>query len=407
MARYSPGASAAVALLRVVHARPGITRVAAAQDLGMPSGFAAETITRLTAERLVAERPAPPTGIRGRPTTSLHPHPGGPLVVAAAIAHQTWQVAAVQLGGSTIESVRRAHRRSQSRVLGAVRAELGRFTQTYADRIRAVVVAVPGTVIGSRLMHAPNLGWHETDLSVLWPHYDLACAFLAGNDATFAAIAESRRGAATGAGTALHLYVDAGVGGAVIENGRVLRGATGTVGEFGHMPFGDPAQRCHCGATGCWNTSLSGGALARTLGQGAPADEVAYSRQVIAAARRGKASELTAIQGVARSLGRGAAGLVNAFDPHVVTIGGLGRDVLNVAGEQLTGPYLGGLMQFRASPPPPLVPAHFGDDGPLVGAAEDGFSAVLAGEILPPATFRTAGTQRGRPTAAPGAGRTS
>jgi predicted NBD/HSP70 family sugar kinase len=381
--------SGQAALLRAVHAQPGITRVSAAHELEMPSGFAAETIARLAALELLIEHPAPPTGRRGRPTTSLHPHPRGPLVAVADIAHETWRVAAVQLGGSTVESVQRPHQRDRAEVLAAVAGELDSLGRRYGGRIRAVAVAVPGTVVGSRLVQAPNLGWHDVDLSILWPRYDPGCRFLTGNDATFAAIAEARRGAATGAGTIVHLYMDAGVGGAVIEGGRVLLGATGMAGEFGHMPFGDPALRCRCGATGCWNTSLDGHAVARALGQPVPADDVTYTRRVIAAAKANQTEELSAIQAVARSLGRGAAGLANAFDPHLLTVGGLGRDLLAVAGEQAGSAYLDGLMRFRTSPPPPLVPAHFTDNAPLVGAAEDALAAVLTDEGLRAWSART------------------
>lgn len=343
----------------------------------MPSGFAAETITRLAALELLTEQPAPPTGSRGRPTTSLHPHPHGPLAAVADISHETWNVAAVQLGGGRVESVSRSHQRDQAQVLAAVAGALDSLRRQYGDRIRATAIAVPGTVVGSQLVQAPNLGWNEVDLSPLWPRYDPDCPFLPGNDATFAAIAEYHRGAATGAGTLLHLYMDAGVGGAVIEGGRALLGATGMAGEFGHMPFGDPALRCRCGAAGCWNTSLDGHAVARALRQPAPDDEVSYTRHVIAAARAGQAGELSAVQSVARSLGRGAAGLANAFDPHIITVGGVGRDLLSVAGEQVAAAYRDGLMQFRASPPPALIPAHLTDDAPLIGAAEDALSAVL------------------------------
>ena len=74
-------------------------------------------------------------------------------------------------------------------------------------------------------------------------------------------------------------------GGAVIEDGRLVLGALGTAGEYGHMPFGDPAQPCRCGARGCWNTAIGGAAIARLLNQPSPADEVSYSRQVFAAAQ--------------------------------------------------------------------------------------------------------------------------
>jgi predicted NBD/HSP70 family sugar kinase len=152
-------------------------------------------------------------------------------------------------------------------------------------------------------------------------------------------------------------------------------------GEFGHMPFGDPALRCRCGALGCWNTSLDGHGIARALGQPAPGDEVSYTRRILAAARAGQPAELAAMQAVARSLGRGTAGLVNAFDPDVVTIGGLGRDLLEVAGEHVTPAYHDGLMRFRASPPA-LLAARFGDDAPRTGAAEDAFAAVLTDDGL-------------------------
>jgi predicted NBD/HSP70 family sugar kinase len=389
--------SGQVAVLRAVHARPGITRASVARELGMPSGFAAETTARLASLELLTERPAPPTGSRGRPTTALYPHPDGPLVAVAAIAHETWQVAAVQLGGGTVEVTARPHDRDEAKVLPAVSAALAAVGRRYRDRIRAVAVAVPGTVAAGRLLNAPNLGWHEVDLTALWspappdrppdrsPDRALDRApdrpLLIGNDATFAAIAEARRGAAAGAGTAVHIYLDAGIGGAVIEGDRALLGASGMAGEFGHMPFGDPALRCRCGALGCWNTSLDGHGIARALGQPAPGDEVSYTRRVLAAARVGQPAELAAMQAVARSLGRGTAGLVNAFDPDVVTIGGLGRDLLEVAGEHVTPAYHDGLMRFRASSPA-LLAARFGDDAPRTGAAEDAFAAVLTDDGL-------------------------
>ena len=221
-------------LLRAVHARPGVARSAVARQLGMSSGFATETTARLVISELLAERPAPPTGNRGGPTTSLYPHQLGPLVAVAAVAHETWRVAAVQLGGTMTATGERAHGRGEHEVLTAVAAELSSLHRRFGTRIQAVAIAVPGTVAGSRLVHAPNLGWHEVDLSVLWPHYgqgESEYSFIVGNDATFAAIAEARRGAAIGAGSMLHLYIDAGVGGALIEGGRAMPGANGMAGE--------------------------------------------------------------------------------------------------------------------------------------------------------------------------------
>ena len=148
------------------------------------------------------------------------------------------------------------------------------------------------------------------------------------------------------------------------------------------MPFGDPALRCRCGAYGCWNTSLDGPALARARRDPPPDDEVSYVLGVLAAGRDGQPEALGALADLGRSLGRGAAGLVNAFDPHVVTVGGLGRDLLAVAGGHVARAYLAGLMAFRVSPPPPLIPGHLAGEAPLIGAAEEAFSRMLTDEGL-------------------------
>ena len=374
--------SAQTAIARAVHDHPGVTRAEVAAQIGIPSGFAAETVARLVASRLVCERPALATGRRGRPTTSLHAHPDGPLVAVAAIAHDTWQVAAVELGGTKVAAAQRRHHRNQARVLDAVTAELSRVSRRFGTRVRTAAVAVPGTVAGSELVHAPGLAWHSIDLSALWPHYEPGGEFVAGNDASLAGVAESRHGAGAGAGAMVYLHLDAGLGGTLIEAGRAVRGATGTAGEFGHMPFGEPARRCRCGARGCWNTSVDGRALARLLHQRVPADDVSYSRRVLASARAGQPRALSAIRTVGSSIGRGIAGLVNGLDPHLVVVGGLGSDLLHIAADEVTAAYHDGLMAFRATPPPPVLPARLGTDGPLLGAAAEAFARLLTDEGL-------------------------
>ena len=329
-----------------------------------------------------SSRPSPPTGSRGRPTTLLWAHPDGPLAAVATIDQETWTVAVTELGGAPLTKVTTAHERDQDAVLAAVTDQLEVAARRFGPRIRAAAVSVPGTVVGSQLVYAPNLGWHEVDLSGIWPHYHPELPLIAGNDATCAAVAESRHGAGAGAGTMLYLHLDAGVGGAVVEGDRVVAGATGAAGEFGHMPFGNPQVRCRCGALGCWNTSLDGGAVGRLLGQPVPPDEVSYIRRVLAGARGREAEPAEAARALARSLGRGAAGLVNALDPHLVAVGGLGRELLEVAGGHATAAYHDGLMAFRTLPPPPLVAAHLPDDGPLLGAAELCFDRILTDEGL-------------------------
>src|SRR6188768_1691907 len=92
----------ATELLRVVHARPGVTRADAARLIGVGTGATTELVGRLGQAGLLAEGPTAPSGARGRPTTALIPHPRGPLIAAASITHESWRVDVVELGGSVL-----------------------------------------------------------------------------------------------------------------------------------------------------------------------------------------------------------------------------------------------------------------------------------------------------------------
>ncbi|HEY0934131.1 MAG TPA: ROK family protein [Trebonia sp.] len=300
-------------------------------------------------------------------------------MAAAAIGPETWRVAAVELGGTMTAAAARAHDGDQDRVLAAVAAALEQIRGRYGARVRAAAVAVPGTVAGLRLVPAPGLSWHDVDLSGLWRHREPGREFVVGNDATLAGVAESRRTPGFGAGPMLYLHVDDGIGGAVVESGRAVTGATGAAGEFGHMPFGDPARRCRCGAAGCWNTSLDGLALARFLPGNIPGGDL---RHVLGSAQAGQPGALSAVRAAGGSIGRGIAGLVNGLDPHLVVVGGLGPELLRLAGDEITAAYAGGLMSFRGLPPPPVAAARLGADGPLLGAADEAFTRLLTDEGL-------------------------
>ena len=305
--------------------------------------------------------------------TARLPHPDGPLVLAAAITHETWRVDVVELGGAVLNTDSGQHAADWATVATALGTTIQTFRERYGDRPRAFGLAVPGTVTTAHRLDAATLLWRDIDLRALWPD---APVFVAGNDATLAASAESRRGAAVGASVALHLRIEAGLGGAVVDHGTALVGATGASGEFGHMPFGDPEVSCPCGARGCWGTAVDGTALARLLGRPAPEDHVAYARRLIRSTTADPA-ERAAVTAVARALGRGIAGLVNGIDADLVTLGGLGIDLLAVARDDVEVAFRAGLMAYRRDNPPPIRPAALGDDGPIAGAAEEAWSALL------------------------------
>ncbi|WP_343946215.1 ROK family protein, partial [Pseudonocardia zijingensis] len=89
-----------------------------------------------------------------------------------------------------------------------------------------------------------------------------------------------------------------------------------------------------------------------------------------------------AVARAAASLGSGIAGLANALDPQVVTLGGLAEPLRTAAPDAFTAAFADGLMTFRRAAPPPLRPAALGDDAALNGAAATALDAVLTEESL-------------------------
>ncbi len=371
-------------VLRAVHRTPGIPRAELATRLGLSSGLASDLVARLVGAAWLSEgEPAAAAG-RGRPTRTLWAHPEGPLVAAVVISHETWRIELCEIGGGVVECAHATHDRDRDAVLGAVRRALAAMWRTFGPRIRGVAASAPGIVSGCRLVQAPNLGWEDVDFTALLPPEAVAARIPlhVGNDANDSAVAELARGAAEGLSGVLVVFMDSGVGGALIDGGRVTQGAHGMSGEFGHLPLGSRRIRCRCGASGCWNTELDGAALARLLHRPLPADEVTFMRGILASATAGGREEMRAARGVARALGRGTAGLVNACDPERVVFCGLAATMLSVAPESVNRAYLDGLMTTRAASPPEIVPGALGDRAPLVGAMEEAFAPVLAQPAL-------------------------
>lgn len=365
----------AAQVLAWLRRHPGGTRAALTSDLQLASGLATEITGRLRAVRLLVESPAPRAG-RGRPTTLLHAHPEGPVLLAVDLRTEDWSSAIVTLDGATADELRTRHAsREAPAVLAAIRDRVAAAHERYGPRLRAVSLAVAGTVHSGRLVQSATLGWHDVDLGAVAPGVPL----LLGNDATLAGVAEARTGAAQDASTALHLLVGVGVGGTITVDGRPVTGAAGAAGEYGHQPYGDRRAVCPCGARGCWDLEVDGRALARHLGAAEPANPLAYAHTVLA--DPGPASR-RAVARVAAALAEGIGALVNAHDPATVTLGRLGPLLRRAAPEAFEEAYVSALMTFHRRQPPPVVDAVHGDQGPLQGAALSGLDEITSEPAL-------------------------
>lgn len=137
------------------------------------------------------------------------------------------------------------------------------------------------------------------------------------NDANCFALAEATLGAGRGAKVVFGVIMGTGVGGGIVVDGKVIDGAQGIAGEWGHNildPAGDP---CYCGRRGCVETVLSGPALERfyerSSGHRLSLRDIAESDE--------PAARMT-IDHLVHEFGRAFAVIINILDPDVVVLGG-------------------------------------------------------------------------------------
>jgi predicted NBD/HSP70 family sugar kinase len=385
-----------VRLLRAVHdCGANRTRSRLTRDLELARGTASVLVAGLAEDGLLHEEPAAEHG-RGRPTQVPGPHPEGPLALAVDLREDSWEVAACELGGHiTVLDVRR-HNGTPEDALLPLGEVLRKHLEAFGHRVVGVGVAVAGPVRHGGLVDVAHLRWRSVDVPGLlglqpfakasptgWPG-----APLVGNDTALAALAEARRGRLHEVGVGLHVHVDFDLGGVLVVDGRPLGGAAGMGAEFGHMPLTGGDAPCMCGAHGCWGMEVGANALLRHLGLaygGGRGREEAehllatagHQDEAGRAAAVGGGAALEAVCDGARALGRGLAALVNAHDPEVVTLSGLGVDLYARARPALEEAFGHGLMTIRRESPPEIVPSALGWRGPLIGGMESVFDAFL------------------------------
>lgn len=186
------------------------------------------------------------------------------------------------------------------------------------------------------------------------------------NDVDAHALGEAWIGAARGRSSMLMVAVGTGVGGALVIDGRLWRGAHSAAGELGHVPVpGAEGLRCACGRPGHLEALAAGPAIEREYARltGSP-----VSGPVVAArAMAGDRAALAVIRAAATGLGRAIAGLVTTVDPECVVVGGGVAQAGDVWWEPFEATCRAELVEAFTGLP--IVPAELGQAAALVGAA--------------------------------------
>jgi glucokinase len=243
-------------------------------------------------------------------------------------------------------------------------------------------VGVPGLVDHAGVLHyGPNVqGVLGLDIAGrLNELFNLPA--VAENDGFLTALTEHRLGSARGHSHAIVVTQGTGIGGGLIVNGQVLRGANGFAGEPGHMLVNRFGHRCACGQDGCWESVSSGAGLANLARE--LVDE-GRARSILAAAGgepgaiRGEHVSVAAAAGDPDAhevlerfswwVAQGIGSLIALLDPSIVVLGGglsaISDGFIDGVSAQVIDAVVGG--QYR--PVVPIVAAEFGAEAGAVGA---------------------------------------
>lgn len=250
------------------------------------------------------------------------------------------------------------------------------------ETLTGIGVSAAGPLDAARgvLADPPNLpGWKDVPLGrMLQGRCGLRVVL--ENDANAAVLGEYAFGAGRGTRDMVYITVSTGIGGGVICEGQLYRGASGAAGEIGHMTVAYGGERCGCGRPGCLEAYASGTAIAREgrraaesgnspalaalAAGGQPIDAEAVAR----AAEAGDAAATAILAQAAEYLGVGLMNTVHLFNPELIVLGG---GVSNLRGRVIE-PAIA-FMREHAFPTMAaavrVVYAARGDEAPVLGAA--------------------------------------
>ena len=282
----------------------------------------------------------------------------GPWVVGVDIGGTNLVVGLVPLAGGAPLGLRsratQPERGADAAVADVARMAEAAIAETLDEAggsredVVGVGIGCPGPLDLSRgvVVETPNLGWDGYPIrDRISEVLDLPATL--DNDANCATYGEWWMGAGRGVASLVGVTLGTGIGGGIVIDGQLVRGASGCAGEVGHMTIDLHGRRCACGNYGCLEAYASGPNIAARAREGIEAGYVSSIPELV----NGDLSQVTALTvyealiggdgyaqevmlETAKFLGAGIANLVNVLNPErVVLVGGVTR-----AGEHLLGP---------------------------------------------------------------------
>ncbi|MCO1337849.1 hypothetical protein BJH93_02935 [Kocuria polaris] len=299
-----------------------LSRAALAQTTGLTKPTVSRLVDELLAAGFLLEHaPTRAAGAAGgRPSTPVSIAPASVVGLGASVSADHVAVSMIDLDRRVVASaetpVTRAPTPRDAVVLIADLAA-GLLAENPHTRTSGICVSVPGRLSpdGRRIRSAPNLGWDDAPLADLLetaPGLESLDVSIE-NDARL--VAETELVTRRGEGFVL-VYGESGIGGAVVVDGAIQRGANGWAGEIGHLCLDVDGPACRCGRRGCLEAYASYWAIAQQSMQAGSG----YISEFFAALEG--AERDAAIERIGSSLGLALSQVLNIVDLPTVVLGG-------------------------------------------------------------------------------------
>jgi len=233
-----------------------------------------------------------------------------------------------------------------------------------SENISGVGIGVPGMLDKKRekVLKMPNFpGWESIEIKAFLSSY-LQLPISIENDANCYALGEGTSGLASGLSDYVVFTLGTGIGGGIISDGRLLRGAHGMAGEMGHIAAGPYLPRCGCGSFGHIETISGADGIEKIARQKGLNPEL----PVLWSGRNNYPQKEIWTQ-VLDVLARGIASVVHVLDPEMVILGG-GMSRSDALLEEIS-PFLDSYIAFPYRDSLSIRVSELGNDAAIIGAA--------------------------------------
>lgn len=229
----------------------------------------------------------------------------------------------IDIGGTHIRSITQTAAGRSAITRDAVATDFDTLVNQIIDlaapsQPKTIGITLPGRIEHNFPAWVPNLPFVDGQDLVSIINETISAEIKLINDAQAALLAESREGAATGMQHVALIAIGTGIGGAVLLNGQIFTGHTGTAGSFGWMPAKnfDALQVVEPVNNGPWEQIASGAALVE-LAEAWPSVDAMLSDF-----KAGDTAAALVVQLYAQRLGEGFAAIASVFDPEVIVVAG-------------------------------------------------------------------------------------